>query len=250
MKNLRSLLLALACFCLGIFASSAQSGIYESYAILDTGSGNTYFDLQASTGNIDFDGANLGNFSCDGSLLLNGAQNKIYKCDTDNITNGFLIYRIYLTSDTPPAFTGSVSLPFLSNDAATGQCTPGETNQTWEEASANINIISGLALGTYYLEVFTTADFTYTSGGGGSGTHFAHNATLNYKATFSVVDTTAPTPDAASLSDITAECEVTSLTAPTATDNCGGTVTVSHDATLPISGEGTTTIVTWTYDDG
>uniref|UniRef100_UPI0026325100 LamG-like jellyroll fold domain-containing protein n=1 Tax=uncultured Psychroserpens sp. TaxID=255436 RepID=UPI0026325100 len=43
---------------------------------------------------------------------------------------------------------------------------------------------------------------------------------------------------------------VTSLTAPTATDNCGGTVTVSHNATLPISGEGTTTIVTWTYDDG
>ncbi|MCK8482402.1 hypothetical protein, partial [Psychroserpens algicola] len=63
-------------------------------------------------------------------------------------------------------------------------------------------------------------------------------------------DVTAPTPDAASLSDITAECEVTSLTAPTATDNCGGSVTVSHDATLPISGEGTTTIVTWTYDDG
>ncbi|WP_298905089.1 hypothetical protein, partial [uncultured Psychroserpens sp.] len=60
----------------------------------------------------------------------------------------------------------------------------------------------------------------------------------------------APTPDAVSLSDITAECEVTSLTAPTATDNCGGTVTVSHNATLPISGEGTTTIVTWTYDDG
>ncbi|WP_299278985.1 hypothetical protein, partial [uncultured Psychroserpens sp.] len=63
-------------------------------------------------------------------------------------------------------------------------------------------------------------------------------------------DTTAPTPDAVSLSDITAECEVTTLTAPTATDNCGGTVTVSHNATLPISGEGTTTIVTWTYDDG
>uniref|UniRef100_UPI0019539033 LamG domain-containing protein n=1 Tax=Psychroserpens algicola TaxID=1719034 RepID=UPI0019539033 len=38
--------------------------------------------------------------------------------------------------------------------------------------------------------------------------------------------------------------------APTATDNCGGSVTVSHDATLPISGEGSTTIVTWTYDDG
>ncbi|WP_299126369.1 hypothetical protein, partial [uncultured Winogradskyella sp.] len=172
--------------------TSAQSGIFESYAILDSGSGNVYYDLQATTGNIDFDSANLGNFECDGSLVLNGAQNKIYKCDTDNILNGFLNYRIYLTTDTPPAFTGSVSLPFLSNDPASGQCSPGETNQTWEEASANINVISGLPLGTYYIEVYTTADYVFTSGGGGSGTHFAHNGTLNYKATFSVVDTTAP----------------------------------------------------------
>jgi carbon monoxide dehydrogenase subunit G len=62
-------------------------------------------------------------------------------------------------------------------------------------------------------------------------------------------DVTAPVADLATLADITAECEVTALTAPTATDNCGGTVTVTNDATLPISTQGTTT-VTWTYDDG
>ncbi|QGY44467.1 T9SS type A sorting domain-containing protein [Maribellus comscasis] len=61
-------------------------------------------------------------------------------------------------------------------------------------------------------------------------------------------DATAPVPDNASLADVTAECEVTSLTAPTATDNCAGTVTGTHDATLPITTQGTT-IVTWTYDD-
>ncbi|WP_452227818.1 HYR-like domain-containing protein [Lacinutrix sp. MEBiC02404] len=62
-------------------------------------------------------------------------------------------------------------------------------------------------------------------------------------------DLSAPTPDVAVLSNITAECEVTSLTAPTATDNCGGTVTVTNDATLPITIQGTS-IVTWTYNDG
>ncbi|WP_166667461.1 HYR domain-containing protein, partial [Meridianimaribacter flavus] len=31
--------------------------------------------------------------------------------------------------------------------------------------------------------------------------------------------------------------------------NCGGTVTVTHDASLPIATQGTT-VVTWTYDDG
>jgi hypothetical protein len=36
--------------------------------------------------------------------------------------------------------------------------------------------------------------------------------------------------------------------APTATDNCAGSVTVTHDATLPITTQGTA-VVTWTYDD-
>ncbi|WP_298905078.1 hypothetical protein, partial [uncultured Psychroserpens sp.] len=87
----------------------------------------------------------------------------------------------------------------------------------------------------------TIVTWTYDDGNGNTSTQ-DQNVIID--------DTTAPTPDAVSLSDITAECEVTTLTAPTATDNCGGTVTVSHNATLPISGEGTTTIVTWTYDDG
>uniref|UniRef100_UPI0030EF2E2A T9SS type B sorting domain-containing protein n=1 Tax=Ascidiimonas meishanensis TaxID=3128903 RepID=UPI0030EF2E2A len=62
-------------------------------------------------------------------------------------------------------------------------------------------------------------------------------------------DTTPPVPDVASLPDVTAECEVTLLTTPTATDNCGGAVTVTNDATLPITTQGTT-VVTWTFDDG
>ncbi len=62
-------------------------------------------------------------------------------------------------------------------------------------------------------------------------------------------DNTPPTPDIATLPDITDECSVTSLNAPTATDDCMGSITATHDATLPITHQGTTT-VTWTYDDG
>ena len=61
-------------------------------------------------------------------------------------------------------------------------------------------------------------------------------------------DVIAPTPDVATLPDVTAECEVSSLTGPTATDNCSSTVTITNDAVFPIT-EGTT-LVTWTYDDG
>ncbi|PKQ60153.1 hypothetical protein BZG02_20560, partial [Labilibaculum filiforme] len=62
-----------------------------------------------------------------------------------------------------------------------------------------------------------------------------------------ITDATAPVADLASLPNVTAECEVTSLTAPTATDNCS-TVTVTNDASLPITTQGTT-VVTWTYKD-
>ncbi|PLX06617.1 MAG: hypothetical protein C0596_14955 [Marinilabiliales bacterium] len=63
-----------------------------------------------------------------------------------------------------------------------------------------------------------------------------------------IQDVTGPTPDIATLDDITAECEVTSLVEPTATDNCGGFVNVSNDATLPINTQGTTEI-TWIFED-
>jgi hypothetical protein len=72
------------------------------------------------------------------------------------------------------------------------------------------------------------------------------------QVTFNVAveDNSAPVPDVINLSDITAECEVSSLTAPTANDNCAGAITATHDATLPITGEGTSVVITWTYDDG
>ncbi|MEM0578396.1 choice-of-anchor D domain-containing protein, partial [Flavobacterium polysaccharolyticum] len=46
-------------------------------------------------------------------------------------------------------------------------------------------------------------------------------------ATVTVEDTTAPVADVATLPTITAQCSVTSLTPPTATDNCLGVVTAS-----------------------
>ncbi len=62
-------------------------------------------------------------------------------------------------------------------------------------------------------------------------------------------DDIAPVADVASLPTINSSCEVTSLTAQTATDNCDGSITGTHDATLPISGTTGPTTVTWTYTD-
>ncbi|HRK83171.1 MAG TPA: MopE-related protein, partial [Saprospiraceae bacterium] len=163
------------------FTAQAQSGIFESYIILDAGSGNTYYDLQATTGNPDFTGS-LGSFvQCAGTLTLNGAQNKTFKCPGDDITNGAIWYRVYPTGSPSGAFV-SVNLPFAAN---LGSGCNGN-DQQWETSAANVNLLSNRTPGNYTLEVYTTSDFTYTGGGGGSGTHFSNNGGANYSATFTV----------------------------------------------------------------
>lgn len=86
----------------------------------------------------------------------------------------------------------------------------------------------------------TTITWTYDDGNGNTSTQTQDIV---------IDDITAPVADVAILSNVISECSVTSLTAPTATDNCTGTITGTHNATLPITVQGTTT-VTWTYDDG
>ena len=61
-------------------------------------------------------------------------------------------------------------------------------------------------------------------------------------------DMTAPIADAASLVDLTDECSVAIPTAPTATDNCDGTITGTTATTFPITTPGTT-VITWIFTD-
>jgi len=63
-----------------------------------------------------------------------------------------------------------------------------------------------------------------------------------------IADITPPVADLATLPDVTGDCAVSSLTEPTATDNCAGAVTVTNDVILPITSQGTT-VVTWSYED-
>jgi hypothetical protein len=68
----------------------------------------------------------------------------------------------------------------------------------------------------------------------------------NYEFKLLIEDTEAPIPDLATLTDVVEQCEATALTAPTATDNCDGSITGTHNATLPIT---SSTTITWTYED-
>ncbi|MCI5125441.1 MAG: hypothetical protein D3925_13445 [Candidatus Electrothrix sp. AR5] len=68
-------------------------------------------------------------------------------------------------------------------------------------------------------------------------------------ANVTVVDNLPPVPNVASLPQVTGECSATVTAAPTATDNCAGSVTGTTGDPLSYSNQGTNSI-TWTFNDG
>jgi hypothetical protein len=161
-------------------SAQCNSGLYESYAILSlNGSNNVYYDLNANTANLDFEGANLGNF-CAGSssLILNGAQNEIFKCYGADIFNGKVHYRVYKQGALPGSF---IDAPMSFLNGWTSGLDPNCQDQQWEINNANVNLLAPLTeAGTYNVEIYTTADYQFC----GNGTHFANNSGANYKAQF------------------------------------------------------------------
>jgi hypothetical protein len=75
----------------------------------------------------------------------------------------------------------------------------------------------------------------------------ANGNTNSGTAVVTVRDSTAPVPNTASLATINRECSVT-VTRPTATDNCGGTITATTTDPLTYTAQGTYTIH-WRYTD-
>jgi regulation of enolase protein 1 (concanavalin A-like superfamily) len=84
-----------------------------------------------------------------------------------------------------------------------------------------------------------TVTWTYNDGNGNSVSQ-VQNVVID--------DVTAPVPDVATLPTITAECGAT-LIAPTASDNCAGSITGTTTDPIVYNTQGNFT-VTWTYNDG
>jgi len=125
------------------------------------------------------------------------------------------------------------SLPPLTEECSITPTTPTATDNC-------LGTISGTTTTTFPMIASGTITWTYDDGNGN---------VITQNQTVTVTDQTAPVADATTLADVTETCEVATLTAPTATDNCATTITVTNNATFPITTIGTT-IVTWTYDDG
>ncbi len=125
-----------------------------------------------------------------------------------------------------PDINAQCSVTSLTPPTATDNC-DGTINGT-SPATASLPITAS-----------TTITWTYTDAAGNS---------VQQTQDIVIDDTTNPVADVTNLPDINAQCSVTSLTPPTATDNCDGTIngTSSATASLPIT---SSTTITWTYTD-
>jgi hypothetical protein len=210
-------------FSLFVFQSSYSQGIYESYIIMDVNTGgNTYYDLNATTGNGDFNGNNFGVFSTGNTLFLKGFEHKVWEngCSFDYSR---LYYKVEESSDDSQSFSmlASVYAGYL-----------GGNDHKWDITNENINILNGLEPGNYKITVYGEADTSCQD------PVFDNNVGSNYIATFSIInysfDTTVSTDK--SFTDLTVDPGVTltiakngSLTTSGNFTN-NGTVTLNSDA--------------------
>lgn len=154
------------------FANAQDAGIFESYAILNVNNGgNTYYDLQATTGNPDFNGLDLGSFnSATQSIIFKGGEMKTWKNSGGNVNGGNIRYVVYPTASPSSSFS-SISYSWISD--------LGNGDQKWGGLSGTTNVLAGLTIGNYTIEVYTDADTNV-------GTKYSSNGGANYKATFTV----------------------------------------------------------------
>ena len=226
-------------------------------------SGGNYEWVKSLSGTVSSN-ENLGSITLNpaGSIYISGNSNSgtiNFDGIASSVSTGALLTKIGIVSCSPTTATINQNTcgDYILNGTTyttSGTYTQTLTNVAGCDSTITLNLtinqsttntITTTACGSYTLNTQTyTSSGTYTQ----TLTN-ANNCDSIITINLTISDLIAPVPNTASLADITGQCSITSLTAPTATDNCAGTITGTHNATLPITTQGTTT-VTWTYNDG
>lgn len=161
----------------------AASGFYKNFVVLNSGSGNVYYDTDlTNTSNPDF-GGSLGSFDrTTGQLLLNGAEANTFENNGDDIQATRLYYRLYRQGTAAAGFQ-SIELNFRSRGAD-----GNPTNEKWEVLNANLDLLARTnGNGTYVLDVYFEG--SGVNNGTGYQVYDSRNG-QNYRATFSVTGAT------------------------------------------------------------
>jgi hypothetical protein len=190
-------------------------GIYSGSGVIDDGNGTTYSFDPAISGT----GTHTITYTfTDGNGCTSSENDDIFVGDTTPPTVICQNLTIYLDAN------GDASIVAADIDG-------GSTDNCG-------NVTLGISLSNFTCSDIGTNNVILTATDENSNSD-------NCSSIVTVLDTISPTPNTATLADLNSTCKITSLTDPTATDNCS-VVTVTHNATLPIT---TTTTITWTYTD-
>ncbi len=182
MNKLSLLLLTLVALPL---SGHAATGLFDQFVIINTGT-NTYYDIGASTANAEFQGSNLGTFNPGGGSTMSlGGQGKSFKNNGSDVTGMELYYRVWQGAEsgtfTPFNYAFQINnVGGTSGDQQWGSDVAG-SNPT---AFYTSNVLSGLANGSYTLEVFSRIN---TNGVNTGNPVFNNVGGANYEATFTVV---------------------------------------------------------------
>ena len=162
------------------------------------------------------------------SQTVNGIES------ADRLEVRVLIPDLYLTGNSEICPGTSTSITFNYNSLGV----PGSV-QSFSWSTGEISTTINVTPPTSNFPTTYNVDFVYDSGLLGVGNLYCRVSEDIYSR-----DLDPPVEDASTLADITAQCSVTSLTAPTATDNCAGTITGTTTTSFPITTQGTTALLT------
>ena len=184
--------------------------------------------------------------NCDGESVITGTTTTVFPVTTPGTTtvtwtftdtagNSSTQTQELIIEDISAPIADITNLPDLTDECSVSNPSPPTATDNCDGS------ITGTTTTTFPVTTpgTTVITWTYTDAAGNTSTQ-TQNVIIN--------DATAPVADSASLPDITAECSITALNAPRATDNCDGTVLGTTTTDLPITTSGTT-IITWTYRD-
>ena len=196
-------------FALGLAAAPAFSatGIFQTYIILNRGSGNEYYagGINSDPG-TSYTTLNLGTQTSSSTLTLNGGEVKTFKNGGGDVTGAEICYRVFRQGDTPGSFS-CVNLAF-------GQNYPTPGDQQWTTTNANVNLLSGVnQTGNWTLEFYWRA---LTN----EGDRFDNNGGSNYTRDF-VADSSLPVELSSLTATASGNAAVVRWTTESETNNAG-----------------------------
>ena len=153
---------------------------------------------------------------------------------TDNGKSIVQTQKVNITGDTtPPEVMGT--LPAFPTQCEVATVTDLTAPIASDNCDGEVTATTNPAV--FPIESSTMITWTYTDAAGNTSTQTQR---------VTITDTTDPVPMEADLPILEDCSQITSLTAPTATDNCDGTIMGTTNVTPPITAS---TTITWTYTD-